>query len=45
MTAALKPMASNLHPIDHGAAIGHVHLKVSDLNLHWIFISACWVSI
>jgi catechol 2,3-dioxygenase-like lactoylglutathione lyase family enzyme len=32
MATALKPMASNPHPIDHGVAIGHVHLKVSDLN-------------
>ena len=27
-----KPVASNPHPIEHGVAIGHVHLKVSDLN-------------
>ena len=29
MTRALRPMASNPHPVDHGVAIGHV---VSDLN-------------
>jgi catechol 2,3-dioxygenase len=32
VTTALKPMASNPHPIDHGVAIGHVHLKLSDLK-------------
>jgi catechol 2,3-dioxygenase len=32
VTTPLKSMVSNPHPINHGVAIGHVHLKVSDLN-------------
>ena len=32
MSTALKPVISNPRPIEPGASIGHVHLKVSDLN-------------
>jgi catechol 2,3-dioxygenase len=32
MSTALKPIISNPRPIEPGASIGHVHLKVSDLN-------------
>lgn len=28
----IKPMAKNPHPISEGARIGHVHLKVADLD-------------
>ncbi len=32
MSASLKPMAENPRPIAAGARIGHVHLKVADLD-------------
>jgi catechol-2,3-dioxygenase len=32
MTTAPKPITRNQHPIAPGVSIGHVHLKVSDLN-------------
>src|ERR1051325_10600748 len=32
MSPSLKPIAPNPRPIDPGVRIGHVHLKVADLN-------------
>jgi catechol 2,3-dioxygenase len=32
MSPSLKPIAPNPRPIDPGVSIGHVHLKVADLN-------------
>jgi len=32
MSSSLKPLAPNPRPIDAGVSIGHVHLKVADLN-------------
>jgi catechol 2,3-dioxygenase len=32
MPTALKPIFSNPRPIEPGMSIGHVHLKVADLN-------------
>jgi catechol-2,3-dioxygenase len=32
MSSSPKPIASNPRPIDPGVSIGHVHLKVADLN-------------
>ena len=32
MSTAPKPFISNPRPIEPGASIGHIHLKVSDLN-------------
>jgi catechol 2,3-dioxygenase len=32
MPTALKPIAETPRPIDAGARIGHVHLKVADLD-------------
>ena len=32
MLTAPKPFISNPRPIEPGASIGHIHLKVSDLN-------------
>jgi len=32
MSTALKPIFSNPRPIEPGVSIGHVHLKVADLN-------------
>jgi catechol-2,3-dioxygenase len=32
MSSSLKSLAPNPRPIDPGVSIGHVHLKVADLN-------------
>jgi catechol 2,3-dioxygenase len=32
MSPSLKPIAPNPRPIDADVSIGHVHLKVADLN-------------
>jgi len=32
MSPSLKPIAPNPRPVDAGVTIGHVHLKVADLN-------------
>ena len=32
MSPSPKPIAPNPRPVDPGVSIGHVHLKVADLN-------------
>ena len=32
----------NFNPIAPGVSIGHVHLKVADLNARWDFTVASW---
>jgi catechol 2,3-dioxygenase len=32
MSSSAKPIAPNPRPLDAGVSIGHVHLKVADLN-------------
>jgi catechol 2,3-dioxygenase len=39
-----KLLAGNPHPIVSGVKIGHVHLKVADLDRALAFYTACWGS-
>jgi len=32
MSPSLKPISPSPHPVDPGVSIGHIHLKVADLN-------------